>query len=147
MGSEMCIRDRSCHPKGYKRSIPYSQALRLKRICPTPASFENRAKELTHFLVARGYQYKFVCDQIQKVRGKDREKLIKCNTQPPCDRITFTVTYHPCLPNIGGFLKELHLLLQLSDRCNQAVPRANDGIPPAKESTRLFGSGETTATI
>ena len=45
----------SCHPKDCKRSIPYSQALRLKRICSTPASFENRAKELTHFLVARGY--------------------------------------------------------------------------------------------
>ena len=52
----------------------------------------------------------------------DREKLIKRNTQPPCDRIPFTVTYHPRLPNIGGFLKELHPLLQLSDRCNQAVP-------------------------
>ena len=59
----------SCHPKGCKRSIPYSQALSLKRICSTPALFENRAKELTHFLVARGYQYKFVCDQIQKVRS------------------------------------------------------------------------------
>ena len=66
-----------------------------------PALFENRAKELTNFLVARGYQHKFVCDQIQKVRGMDREKLIKRNTQPPCDRIPFTVTYHPCLPNIG----------------------------------------------
>lgn len=40
----------------------------LKRICSTPASFENRAKELTHFLEARGYHHKFVCDQIQKVR-------------------------------------------------------------------------------
>ena len=112
----------SCHPKGCKRSIPYSQALRLKRICSTPASFENRAKELTHFLVARGYHHKFVCDQIQKVRGMDREILLTRNTQPPCDRIPFTVTYHPRLPNIGGFLKELHPLLQLSDRCNQAVP-------------------------
>ena len=39
----------SSHPKGCKHSIPYSQALRLKRICSTPALFENRAKELTHF--------------------------------------------------------------------------------------------------
>ena len=105
-----------------KRSIPYSQALRLKRICSTPASFENRAKELTHFLVARGYHYKSVCNQIQKVRGMDREILIKGNARPPRDRIPFTVTYHPRLPNIGGFLKELHPLLQLSNRCNQAVP-------------------------
>ena len=27
------------------------------------------------------------------------------------------------LPNIGGFSKELHPLLQLSDGCNQAVPK------------------------
>ena len=94
----------------------------LKPICSTPALFENRVKELTHFLVARGYQYKFVCDQIQKDRGMDRDKLIKRPTQPPIDRIPFTVTYHPRLPNIGGFLNELHPLLQLSDRCNQAVP-------------------------
>jgi len=33
----------------------------------------------------------------------------------------FTVTYHQSLPNIG-FLKELHPLLWLSDRCKQAVP-------------------------
>ena len=66
--------------------------------------------------------YKFVYDQIQKVRGMDRKKLIKRHTQPPCDRIPFTVTCHPRLPNIGGFLKELHPLLQLSHRCNQAVP-------------------------
>ena len=111
----------SCHPKGCKRSISYSECLRLKRICSKPALFENRAKELTHFLVARGNHYRFVSDQIQKVRGMDREKLIKRNTQPPCDRIPFSVTYHPRLPNMGGFLKELHPLFQLSDRCNQAV--------------------------
>ena len=39
----------SCHPKGCKRSIPYPQALRLKQIFSTPASFENRAKDLAHF--------------------------------------------------------------------------------------------------
>ena len=122
----------SCHPKGCKHSVPYSQALRLKQICSKPALVENRAKELTHFLVARGYHYKFVCDQIQKVRGMDREILIKRSTQPPCDTIPFTVTHHLRLPNIRGFLKELHPLLQWPDRCNQAC--ANDGIPPAKES-------------
>ena len=52
----------------------------------------------------------------------NREILLTRNTQPPCDRIPFTVTYHQRLPNIGGFLKELHPLLQMSVRCNQAVP-------------------------
>ena len=53
----------------------------------------------------------------------DRDILIERKTQPPCDRIPFTVTYHPRLRNIVGLLKELHPLLQLSDRCSQAVPR------------------------
>ena len=52
----------------------------------------------------------------------DRDKLIEPNTQPPIDRVPFTVMYHPRLPNIGVFLKELHLLLHLPDRCKQAVP-------------------------
>ena len=31
----------SCHPKGVKQSIPYAQALRLRRICSTSVAFEN----------------------------------------------------------------------------------------------------------
>ena len=29
----------SCHPSGFKRSIPCAQALRLKRICSTSVAF------------------------------------------------------------------------------------------------------------
>lgn len=36
-------------------------------------------------------------------------------------RISFTVTYNLSLPNIGGILRRLHPLLQISDRCKQAV--------------------------
>ena len=50
-------------------------------------------------MVAIGYHHKFVCDQIQKVRGIDREILLTRDTEP------FSVTYQPCLPNIGGFLE------------------------------------------
>ena len=31
----------SCHAKGVKQSIPYAQALRLRRICSTSVAFEN----------------------------------------------------------------------------------------------------------
>ena len=54
--------------------------------------------------------------------SEKHQQLIKGNTQPPIDRLPCTVTYHPRLPITGGFLKELHPLLQLYDRCNQAVP-------------------------
>lgn len=46
----------SCHPPGRKRSIPYSQALRLPRICSSDELFDQRATELTGFLCTRGYK-------------------------------------------------------------------------------------------
>ena len=45
----------SCHPQGCKKSIPYAQALRLRGICSTSEAFEQRAADLTKFLVYRGY--------------------------------------------------------------------------------------------
>ena len=37
--------------RGVKKSIPHAQALRLRRICTTSAVFEQRAADLTKYLV------------------------------------------------------------------------------------------------
>ena len=111
----------SCHPKGCKKSVPYAQALRLRRICSTSAAFEHRAADLTKYLVYRGYQEKFVRDQINRARLLDREELLAPRPITPNNRIPFVVTYHPGLPNIGGILRELHPFLHYSERCKQAI--------------------------
>ena len=46
----------SCHPRHTKKAIPYSLALRLRRICFTEEVFRIRCNELTNFLVKRGYK-------------------------------------------------------------------------------------------
>ena len=33
----------------------------------------------------------------------------------------FTVTYHPGLPNIGRILRDVHPVIQSSDRCKEAI--------------------------
>ena len=50
----------SCHPRMCKESIPYAQALRLRRICSRLDWFNHRAADLCRFLVARGYK-KSIC--------------------------------------------------------------------------------------
>ena len=40
----------SCHPSYCKNSIPYSQALRLNRICSDVSSFDKRCNELEAWL-------------------------------------------------------------------------------------------------
>ena len=111
----------SCHPKGCKTGIPYAQALRLRRICSTPAAFEKRAADLTKYVVYRGYQEKFVRDQINRARVLEREELLAPRPKATNNRIPFVVTYHPGLPNIGGILRELHPFLHYSERCKQAI--------------------------
>ena len=50
----------SSHPFHTKKSIPYSLALRLRRICSKDDSFNIRATELELYLTKRGYKNGFV---------------------------------------------------------------------------------------
>ena len=110
----------SCHPRGCKTSIPYAQAMRLKRICSTQEAFERRAEELTEFLVHRGYQRNMVREQVQRARAVPREIALTPRRRGNGNRIPFVVSYHSGLPNIGGILRELQPVLESSERCKQA---------------------------
>ena len=111
----------SCHPRGCKHSIPYAQALRLRRICFTNSTFDKRVNELITFLTARGYQDKFVRNQIRKAKSITREEALRPRPQRSNTRVPMVVTYHPGLPNIGAILRELQPLLHCSDKCRKAV--------------------------
>ena len=76
---------------------------------------------LIKFLVERGYQQSSVRKQIQRAQVLDHNELLAPRPPRATDRIPLTVTYHLGLPKIGGILWELHPLLQMSERCKQAV--------------------------
>ena len=44
------------HPRSLKESIPYSQALRAKRICSTNSEFETHINTIKDQFVTRGYE-------------------------------------------------------------------------------------------
>ena len=50
----------SCHPYHCKKGIPYSQTLRLNRICSDSTSFDRRCNDLERWLLERGYKEKEV---------------------------------------------------------------------------------------
>ena len=68
---------KSCHPPHVKRAIPYSQGLRLKRVCNSGSAFEKRLGELKSFLVKRGYCSDYVDNQFGRVREVNRNSLFK----------------------------------------------------------------------
>ena len=54
----------SCHVFHSKHAIPYSQALRLNRICSEPSFFDQRCNQLEKWLLDREYSDKLVRGQI-----------------------------------------------------------------------------------
>ena len=106
----------SCHSRGCKQGIQYAQALRLRRIRSTNDAFERRAKELTKYLVSRGYRGRFVPHQIRRAKSKTRKEALTPASQKATARVPMVVTYLPTLPNIGHILRELQPLLHCSDK-------------------------------
>ena len=70
----------SAHPKSLKNSIPYSQALRIKRICSKTTDFEYHLRELKEKLVNQGYNQKSIDSQFSKVNKIDKNELLKEKT-------------------------------------------------------------------
>ena len=57
------------------KSIPYSIALRIKRICSDPIVLQKRLKEYGRYLIARGYDANIVQQQFNKANVKSRDEL------------------------------------------------------------------------
>ena len=70
----------SCHPLHTKKAIPFSLALRLRRICSTDATFHTRTAQLTTYLLKRGYNCNFVNKQIRRAADIPVNSLYKPKT-------------------------------------------------------------------
>ena len=79
--SHQYLHSSCCHPGACKRSIPFAQAMRLRRICSKSYYFEKRAGELVRFLMERGYRKAYVEDQIDKVRRMSRAEVFSKSNQ------------------------------------------------------------------
>ena len=65
----------SSHP--YHCKIPYSQALRLNRICSDSESFDKHCNDLEGWLMERGYNGKMIRKQILRAREHSRKTFLK----------------------------------------------------------------------
>ena len=111
----------SFHPKHQKKSLPYSQALRLRRICSRTEYYEKAASDMLKHFTNRGYPTHLVRNAIQKALNIDRNSLLLPKTDPTNKKITipFILTYNPCNPPISDILKKYTRLLHLSEDLKQ----------------------------
>ena len=92
----------SCHPSHVADSIPFSQCLRIVRICSEDSDKEKRFLELKELLKDRKYPENVIEAAIIKARRIPRLEALKIKRppQPTRRRPIFVVQFDPRLPNI-----------------------------------------------
>lgn len=115
----------SCHPKHICKNIPYSMALRIRRICSDTATFEARARELACQLRGRGYKQNDIDAAIEKVKDLDRTSLLSYTTKEDttAQRVPFVVTFHPDLPPIRNIIDKHWPTIESSERLAKMFPQ------------------------
>ena len=85
------------HPRHCKESLPYSQLLRLQRICSDKADFLNKAQEMASFFERRGYGTQTLQNDLENIKHLSQsDALTKSNSaEEKMSRIPLILTYHP----------------------------------------------------
>ena len=114
------LHHKSEHPPSLKKSIAYSQALRLRKICYDPNDLQKNCSKLLNTFVTRGYNKNDVQLQINKAINTPREEILKEKIRERDSRLPLIVTYNRILPNIKEITKKHWPILKI-DRTLQDV--------------------------
>ena len=87
------LHDTSSHPRHTKRSIVYSQALRVSQICSFEEDFERHRNQMKLWFLNRGYPKWLIDTEVRKIKfsctSRKRDTKMK--------GIPLVITYHPLL--------------------------------------------------
>ena len=109
------------HPKSLKNSIPYSQALRVKRICSTKKDFDHHSRELKERFLKQGCDQKLADELLERVDKLTRDDLLQEKYQEQQDpkRITLIFTYNRFLPNLTAVVRQNWKILQTNKKLRE----------------------------
>ena len=107
-------------PQPHKKSIPYSLALRIRRICSTDDNFKQRTNELLEFLCQRGHKRDYVKTQINKAFNVPLKNTPYYQHKKSNNRTVFVTIYNPSLPKFNNTIKKYYPIFTASDRCKNA---------------------------
>ena len=84
----------SSHPSYVKNSIPFSQFLRLRRLCSDDSGFSEKSEAMSQFFDKRGYPVSVVQAGYHRAQQTDRQAALQTAEKENTDRIPFTLTFH-----------------------------------------------------
>lgn len=90
----------SCHPPACKNAIPFSQFLRLRRLCSCDEDYHAKALEMRTFFLARDYPASVVDNAMKKASNINRNTLLHQTPRSPEHKIPLVLTYHRTVSHI-----------------------------------------------
>ena len=112
----------SCHPTHCTKSIPYSQALRVKRICSSENTTKQRLGILRSNLKKRGYKNKVIKKGFERANQHQREELLQYKKKKVNNRVPFVLTFHPAFKNLSSIMREHWQSLQKHQTLSKIFP-------------------------
>ena len=104
----------SSHPVRCKNSVPYSQFLRLKRICSDENDYKTKSKEMASFFLQRDYPLAVVDRALQHVDTIPRDTALRPPNDGQSNRevIPLILTYNPINHHVKNILSKNFDLLK-----------------------------------
>ena len=115
----------SCHPSHVAENIPFSQCLRILRICSEESDREKRFQELKELFKDRKYPENIINAAINKARTIPRLEALKLKKPPQATnrRPVFVVQYDPRLPNISEIIhKQYKVMIHHNQHMKNVFP-------------------------
>ena len=116
------LHTKRCHPQHCKTAIPYSQALRSKRIGSQQENLLLRTNELKSHLSKRGYSKQLLDWESNWAINTSNNSSLLCSNHQNQNPVRLVVTYHPALPMLQWTIKHYHHILQDSEQLRKAIP-------------------------
>ena len=111
----------SAHPRSLIKSIPYCQALRLKKICAETSELSKNLQVLKESFINRGFEEKFLDTEFQRLSEIKRDALLTPKSKEKDQkRIPFITTYNKTLPNVKQIINKHWHLLQINSNIRTA---------------------------
>ena len=116
----------SCQPKHCFKSIPFRQAIKIKRICSTVETTKQRLGNLCHHLKRRGYNDKVIESGFSKASEINRNNLLEYKEKKINKRVPLVLTYHPSLEKISGIVRHHWEEIEKSETLAKLFRRSGD---------------------
>ena len=117
----------SAHPYHTKKSVIFSQTLRISRLCSSEKDFEDRKEEMKSQFRKREYPENLIRSEINKVKFSNfRPKNSYKNHN--MKGIPLVVTYHPLLKSLSGIIDKNVSILYMDEEVRKVfTPPASHG--------------------